>query len=208
MSRIEPVHELWSKIARIPNDLKYGIDRTTWHGWDRLTNPGYIGSKFNGVVFLAKNPGNGVAAGPSPLERELFSALADLKADAVHFRRFNGAYQAGLRQWSIGRYLLEANAPLEQVAFLNLIPWRTDPERMNAANWRDAAVRGGEILNRQLVQMRPREIIILGNSTENLIREMVQLGFASTTIERSNGDRFTKPSAVTVLAHLRQRMKW
>jgi hypothetical protein len=104
--------------------------------------------------------------------------------------------------------MLEAGAPLDEIAFLNLVPWRTDPEKMNAANWRDAATRGYSVLARQLQVLAPRELIVLGKSTEDLLHGIALPGVPETTIERSNGDRFTKPTAAIALAELKLRMSW
>jgi hypothetical protein len=199
---------LWREVVSQPNNLSSALDRFTWKGWDRLTNPGFVGRDFDGVVFLAKNPGNGSVYGPDALEYALFSSLDALRRGEPTFDRFHEYYRAGLKSWSIGRYMADANAPLELIAFLNLVPWRTNPEKMDTASWREAAAKGYQILISQLTLLNPREIVILGKSTQDLLAKLPPLGIQSVMIERSNGDSHIKPAAAALLADLGRRMGW
>jgi hypothetical protein len=130
-----------------------------------------------------------------------------LKRSEDAFGAFTEAYLEGLKVWAVGRYMREMETPLEEVAFLNLIPWRT--ELVTTRGWRSLVDLGWPILERQLQNLQPKALIILGRTTQGLVPLDARVRIPEDQVLlRGRGDVRTPPETAMKMKALKQRFGW
>ncbi len=192
--------DLWRRIAAAQPQHQQHAERPNWAIWDRIASPGYIGHRYNGVLFVAKNPGSGDAV-PSASDRRLFAALERLRSSPDAFGEFNAVHGEVMWGRKLLRYVREIGLPSDSFALINLIKWRgriTAAIRTESWPW----------THEQLRLLKPRHLIVLGKTTFQMLQERplaVDIGRLAW-IERTNGDHYMTSVASAQISALRSEL--
>ena len=178
---------------------------------------GYVGPQYRlGVspILLAVNPGGG---GDAYMTRtaadELFYPLLEKfraaeRGEVVKsFERINAAFAAIVKGWNLWRILqptLEAaHVSIQDVAFMNIVPYRTRNDRMpRVAAARTAWTR---IIGPSLDVLAPSAVVAMGKKAGNLVDRLHSGGAPVYCVPRTNGDRYVSNEAI--LVHQKMRLE-
>ncbi len=178
--------ELWQQILRSDVDELFGLEASKLqrrHYGDALAQPGYVGSRYRagGVVFVGMNPGAG-GDGLGDVDKQQYSALESLRdASArglnVAFASLNASLREIMLTWKIYRVFVApiisgASMTFDDVAYLNLLKWRTNPDnalaRLYDLSW-------SAHTSTQIGLLAPRTIVAVGlDAARALKRHPVQ----------------------------------
>lgn len=166
---------LWREILRTDPDAIFGAETARLlnrHWADRLAQPGYIGTRYGpgGLVFVSMNPGAGPQDGFSPEDVRQYRALEGLRdahdaALCPAFDELTTALADIMPTWKIHRnfvvpVLAAARVDFSQVAYINLLKWRTKASsglaRLYAISWQ-AHTRA------QLELLAPSRVVAIGS---------------------------------------------
>ena len=143
---------------------------------DRTPQFGFVGSRYSParILLFGINPGNGSETEMrSASDARMMPALARFAADPSpeHFVAAQRAYQAectGWRTWRHCARILEAvGLEIEQIAYSNCLPWRSDHETRFS---RDIATRAATLYAIPLVEeLKPRLIVAISKRAERIL---------------------------------------
>jgi hypothetical protein len=181
---------------------------------------GYVGEQFtpgHGLLLLAINPGGGgdKYVRRTPEDEIFYPLLAAFKAAAPSqilesFERINGAFPPIVRGWNLWRILgptlNAAGRSLDEVAYMNVVPYRTRGDKLPPTAARRAA--WDLIVKPTLGVLKPRAIVTLGKKAESVITALS----SSTTrvqrfcVPRTIGDSYVSPEAESEFARMRLQL--
>lgn len=166
---------LWRRILTADPDAIFGAEasRLMNRNWaDPLPQPGYMGQRYlpGGLVFVSMNPGAGPQDGLSVDDQRQYSALqrlrdADEAAALAAFDELTQVLAGIMPGWKIHQnfvapVLRAAGLDFSQVAYVNLLKWRTTASsglaRLYALSW-DHHTR------EQLDLLAPSRVIAIGS---------------------------------------------
>jgi hypothetical protein len=161
---------------------------------------GYVGSGFEcdrGILLLAINPGGGRDAYTmrTPEDESFYPLLqtfkaADSRGIVDAFEQINRAFPPIVRAWNLWRILgptlAAASRSLEQIAYMNIVPYRTRGDRPPPvpacrAAWLRLVVPTLQVL-------RPRAIVTLGKKAGSVIERFHSGGMHVYCVPRTIGD--------------------
>lgn len=164
----------WRGILRTDPDAIFGSEAhrlLNRHWADRLAQPGYIGARYSpgGLVFVSMNPGAGPQDGLSAedvRQYRVLERLRDAEDGAVRaaFDDLTTALADIMPTWKIHRnfvapVLAAAQVDFTQVAYVNLLKWRTRASsglaRLYALSWQHHT-------RAQLEVLAPSRVIAIG----------------------------------------------
>jgi hypothetical protein len=179
---------------------------------------GFIGRHYvpdAGVLLLAINPGGGGGANVarSPDDEAFYPLLYDFtKANdsdlLAAFDRVNDAFAVIVRRWNLWRILeptLEAaSLSLEQVAYMNLVPYRTrgnamPPRSAQQVSWR-------EIIEPTLNVLKPLAIVTLGKKAGGVLGRVAP-DRSAYCVPRTIGDTYVSDDARAVHEKMKRELK-
>jgi uracil-DNA glycosylase len=176
----------------------------------RVSYVGWIGPRFAGTIIVGKNPGGGGDAQSKVKlhDREVANALERLRTAAPGDRaeRLTQVYGAFAAQSPtigmgtlMGRVLEALGDERDQVAFVNMCPYRT----RNDADPKPATIeRCARLVLAPLVaSLRPDTVILLG-AVARRAAPLVQARWVYS-VPRGRNDRQLNPDAVPVLEAMR-----
>jgi hypothetical protein len=202
---------LWQRILRAKPDAIFGASSPCIEDrldlGDEIPQPGFVGTRYRsgGVLFLGKNPGKG-GAQKSEEDRLQFEALHRLRdANPADLRcLFEDLCELLARRvmptWGIVRnyvnpVLSKVGAGLDDVAYLNLLKWRSEATNAHLfdASWK---AHTGE----QYSKLNPGFVIALGYSTRYRFETLLgRFGERAPTnmrfLERSRSDAMPPPAS-------------
>jgi hypothetical protein len=145
---------LWRRILTANPDAIFGAEaqRLMNRNWaDQLPQPGYVGLRYQpgGLLFVSMNPGAGPQDGLSPDDQRQYCALQRLRdtdeaAAPDAFDQLTQVLADIMPGWKIQRnfvapVLRTADLDFTQVAYINLLKWRTKASsglaRLYALSW-------------------------------------------------------------------------
>jgi hypothetical protein len=166
---------LWRRILRADPEAAFGTQasRLMNRNWaDRLPQPGYMGARYRpgGLLFVSMNPGAGPQDGLSADDQRQYAALARLRdadegAALAAFDELTQVLADIMPGWKIHQnfvapVLRAAGVDFSQVAYVNLLKWRTTASsglaRLYAISW-DHHTRD------QLELLAPSRVIAIGS---------------------------------------------
>ena len=177
---------------------------------------GYVGPRYRpgGTVIMAVNPGGGGDAYVRRTAQDeiffpLLQAYKSSSGDqaALAFERINGRFANSiLPNWNLwrifGPVLDAAGAELDDIAFLNAVPYRTRGDREPAAAARAAAWRLGAGPTRDV--LRPRLVIALGKKVHHIIERHHKGPARVICVPRTIGDTYISAEAGEALEAIRR----
>lgn len=192
---------LWRKILNTdpvkifgPRDVSALLRR---HPYDRLAQPGYVGADYRGrgLVFVAQRPGAGDdGLGEADMTQyPLLERVRDSSDTISAYERLMATLADIMLGWKIvqncqiERILSSKGMRFTEIAFVNLIAWRTQSSAIPAsayeAAW-DSQVR------EQLSTLDPGRVIALGVPARNWLKKGgIETFEPADTIKRRQADR-------------------
>ncbi len=177
---------------------------------------GYVGRRYRtgNCVLLAINPGGGGDAYTqrTPEDEVFYPLLHDFKNSAPHqvmaaFESVNRAFPPIVRGWNLWRILqpvLEAlGCELEDVAYLNAVPYRTKRDKTPAV---DVIRTAWNMATGPTIELLEPSIIVAVGKKAGFVLEHFYNGPATTVcIPRTIGDSYVSDEAHVVLRQIRDR---
>jgi hypothetical protein len=180
---------------------------------------GYVGINYRkgrGLLLLAINPGGGGDAYTqrTPEDGAFYPLLVQLKTSSPEksceaFDRINNAFVGIVQRWNLWRVLqptLEAaGRSIDEVAYMNVVPYRTRGDKMPpiaARRWAWAQIVGPTI---QLLE--PRAIIALGKKAGSVVDALLPKGITLYCVPRTIGDTYLSTDALKVHERIRKAFK-
>jgi hypothetical protein len=167
---------LWRRILTADPEAIFGNQSARLlkrNPTDRLPQPGYIGGRYRarGLVFVSMNPGGGPQAGQNAADKCQYHALEQLRdvdeaSVRISFDKLTGVLADIMPGWDIYQNIVVPvlkglELDFSQVAYVNLLKWRTKPKvslaRLYTLSW-DHHTR------EQLDLLAPSHVIALGKS--------------------------------------------
>jgi hypothetical protein len=176
---------------------------------------GYVGPLYRRgrPLLLAINPGGGrdsykVRTRADGEFYPIMEAFHWCGADnaLAHFEAMNTAWVRNIRIWNLRRILepvLDAlGCSVDEVAFLNAVPYRTREDRLPSAHARRQA---WALVTAPLLQLLdPGVIVALGQKAGDVLDQQYRGGAQKFTVQRSNGDTYVTPKALGALEEIRR----
>lgn len=176
---------------------------------------GYVGRQYQprGCVLLAINPGGGGDSyRRTPEDDSLYPLLRAFKSagpaeQRSAFDAINQWFQSNVPHWNIWRILgptiTAAGYGIEQVAYLNAVPYRTRGDKVppvlaQSTSWH-------RLVAPALVHLDPKIIVGLGQKVGSIMTKFDCGPAATHIVPRTRGDSYVSPKAEAVLATLRRR---
>ena len=178
--------------------------------------PGYVGANFTpgrGLLLLAINPGGG---GDSyvkriPEDEELYPILASFKRASpgqaeLHFERMNTSFHRAVQGWNLWRILRPtldaAGLGLHEVAYMNVVPYRTRGDKMPPIDARRTA--WSRIVSPSIDALKPTAIVTLGKKADSAVAPMLRTATRYYCVPRTIGDSWVSPEAIQVHEKIRK----
>lgn len=178
---------------------------------------GYVGERYRpkGCVLVAINPGGGGDGyRRTPEDSRFYPLLYALKEASkterlAAFKAVNRAFVTIVRGWNVWLViyegLLATGFSIEEVAYLNAVPYRTrqnktPPVAAQAAAW--------EKVTRPLLSaLDPKLILALGKPAGEILSRFYKGDGDVFKIRRTNGDRYLHDDARATLDQIRRRQR-
>jgi hypothetical protein len=179
---------------------------------------GYVGKMFrpqSGLLLLAINPGGGGDAyvRRTPEDEVFYPLLAAFKAATPSaimesFERVNAAFVPIVKGWNLWRILgptLDAaGRTLDEVAYMNVVPYRTRGDKLPPVAARRAA--WGLVVEPTLAVLKPRAIVTLGKKADSVVSELSTAGVQKFCVPRTIGDSYVSADAESEFARMRTQL--
>jgi hypothetical protein len=196
----ESAARLWRRILNADPAALFGREAVRLlnrNGRDRLPQPGYVGAGYQagGLVFVSMNPGAGPQNGLSAEDLRQYRALETLRdatdgAASAAFDALTGVLAEVMVTWNIHRnfvvpVLKAAHTDFRQVAYLNLLKWRTAKSsglhRLYQLGWDDHTCAQFELL-------APGRVIAIGSDAGRAFARLHRAPVPLDSIPRAIGN--------------------
>ncbi len=165
---------------------------------DWIAQPGYVGAKYKpgGLLFVGMNPGGTTIGEISEEDRQQLLLLTRLKESSQRsrlaaFEELNRDLSKSMKKWAIfqavKRILDALDMNFSEVAYLNLLKWRTKDERISSKLLRQSWY--GHTAQ-QIGLLQPAGMISLGITTA---RQLDRFRTFNLAVERTIGDKYWSP---------------
>ena len=215
----EAIAEFLHRCVRIEREAIFGPDDAEkwlpkYLNEDASTMfAGYVGPRYvpgKGIVLIAINPGGGgdSYSRRTPEDERFYPLLHKFKtADRSNaqkaFEDINDRFKEMVQRWNIWRIieptLDAAGLSLEQVAYVNLVPYRTRGDKMPPVSARKSAFE--RIVEPMFEILDPKAIVALGKKA-GTIQQLWQAPVYC--VQRTIGDRWVHDNARSVLDEIRR----
>jgi hypothetical protein len=176
---------------------------------------GYVGTRYEtgkGILLLDINPGGGGDAYTvrPPCDEVFYPLLLALKSASADvstaFERVNESFAEIVQTWNLWRILgptLDAaSLELDEVAYMNVVPYRTRQDKMPPASARRVA--WNRIVAPTIELLKPRALISLGKKAGSVVESLCRDDRKRYCVPRTIGDTYVSGEAETVLAEIRR----
>jgi hypothetical protein len=174
---------------------------------------GYVGTRYErgkGVLLLAINPGGGGDAYTAriPADEVFYPLLLAFKSSNADpdkaFERVNASFAQIVQTWNLWRILgptLEAaGLNLDEVAYMNVVPYRTRQDKMPPTSARRVA--WDRIAAPTIELLDPRALISLGKKAGSVVDSLCRDDRKRYCVPRTIGDTYISDEARAVLAQI------
>jgi hypothetical protein len=179
---------------------------------------GYVGHDYKpglGLLFLAINPGGGGDAYTRRIPEDdiFYPLLQNFKAASARsaveaFESINSAFVPIVKGWNLWRILgptLDAaGACIDEVAYMNVVPYRTRGDKMPPVAIRRTA--WSQIVEPTLALLEPRAIITLGKKAGSVVDALMKDELPTYCVPRTIGDSYISEDAERVHRQLRKEI--
>lgn len=152
---------------------------------DKQHFPGFIGKKYQGLVFIGKSPGSSKSDNKREIDKGTFNSLLSFKSDptAQPFEAYQQKLQTAMEKWTVwGKnggadltFYKDHGIKLDKIAFINLAKCRfKDPGKKPLADTPACRNKCFELFtNKQLALLAPRYVVFLSMDTEKKFEDVV-----------------------------------
>jgi len=179
---------------------------------------GYVGRDYSpgdGLVLLAINPGGGGDAYTRRIPEDevfypLLIAFKQAKGSSIlpAFEAINDAFVPIVKGWNLWRILeptlRAAEARIEQVAYMNVVPYRTREDKMPPVAARRTA--WGEIIQPTLDLLAPRATITLGKKAGAVVEALSDSDVPTYCVPRTIGDSYISDGALEMHSRIKAEL--
>jgi hypothetical protein len=179
---------------------------------------GYVGQEYkpaSGILVLAINPGGGGDSYTSrpPEDERFYPHLMEFKrgpatAALKGFERINQAFASIVRDWNMWRILEPtidaAGCSIEEVAYMNVVPYRTRENKMPPVSARRKA--WDLVVGPTLDVLEPRAILTLGKKAGSVVETLYMGNLRHYCIPRTIGDSWVSDDAVKMHRIMREEL--
>jgi hypothetical protein len=166
---------------------------------DLIAQPGYVGPYYKprGLLLVGMNPGGSAKHEMNEGETDSLNALLKLRKSSKRnrvsrFDEMNRVVAGYMEYWGVldsaRRILKTLNVDFSEVAYVNLLKWRTTKERTASfllrASWENHT-------RKQIELLAPSRVIALGIATGRQLRMLG--GRCDAVVRRQRGDRGSSP---------------
>ena len=173
--------------------------------------PGWVGDAWqNGTVLIGINPGGGGDAyRRNPTDDQLYGLLRAFRnAEGVERQHVFASLTSMWRSiqkthniWRVVNAVLEATGESEhEIAFMNVVPFRTRMDKVPSRAELDAAWRLAA--KPQLEALEPKRIICLGKKAWDVLSRIEMVANKLVLMKRAIGDSYIPPEAQATLREL------
>ncbi len=193
--------DLWHSILNSDPKSLFGPDvamlrRRQKDDW--IAQPGYVGTKYKagGLLFVGMNPGGATVGEISEGDRRQLAVLTALRESSQRnrlaaFEELNSELSRSMKRWAIykavKRILDSLDMSFSEVAYVNLVKWRTKEERFSSRLLRKSWYAHAAP---QIKLLQPGGTISLGVTTAKQLDRLRPFHLA---IERTIGDKYWSP---------------
>ena len=125
------------------------------------------------------------------------------------FEQVNGAFMAAVMGWNLRRILLPtleaAGTTIEEVAYMNVVPYRTREERMPPIAVRRSS--WAKIVAPTIDLLSPRALITLGKKAGGVVTALYDGAIAHYCVPRTIGDTRVSEDAREVHRQMRKELQ-
>ncbi len=179
---------------------------------------GYVGERYEpgrGLLLLAINPGGGgdKYTKRTPEDEVFFPLLIDFKSTKgagvqKAFERVNESFVPIVKRWNLWGILeptLEAaGKTIEDVAYMNVVPYRTRGDRMPPTAARKAA--WNLIVEPTLAILKPWAVVTLGKKAGEVVDKLYTSERHLYCVPRTIGDSWISEEALAVHERMRSAL--
>lgn len=176
---------------------------------------GFVGRRFvpgRGIVFIAINPGGGGDAytARTPEDEVLYPLLENFRdcggeSVLLAFERVNETFTRILPHWNLWRILEPTLAAtgrsMDEVAYLNVVPYRTRQDEMPPIAARRVA--WARIVDPTLCLIKSVSIVTLGRKAGSVVESMLVNSVPHFCVPRVIGDSYVSEDARRVHSLIR-----
>lgn len=180
---------------------------------------GYVGTGYvpgKGFLFLAINPGGGgdTYTQRIPEDEVFYPLLHDFKvaneeSDVYAFEAINTAFVPIVKGWNLWRILEPtldaAGAGIDEVAYMNIVPYRTRGDKMPPVASRRTS--WNQIVEPTLELLKPRAIITLGKKAGSIVNALMEDELPTYCVPRTIGDSYISEDAERTHKQLRNEIR-
>lgn len=179
---------------------------------------GYVGARYRqerGLLLLAINPGGGgdTYTVRTPEDEVFYPLLINFKSTKgggvqKAFERINESFVPIVQRWNLWRILgptLDAaGKTIEEVAFMNVIPYRTRSDMMPPAAARNTAWR--LVVEPTLAILQPEAVVTLGKKAGAVVERLYAGERHLYCVPRTTGDAWISDEALAVHRKMRSEL--
>jgi hypothetical protein len=205
-------------LSAVSRDIIFGSDEASTRPINLLEDAatmfaGYVGTRYEpskGVLLLAINPGGGGDAYATRIAADevfypLLVAFKSSNSDVQGtFERVNASFVQIVKTWNLWRILgptLDAiGLQLDQVAYMNVVPYRTRQDKLPSALARRVA--WDRIVAPTIELLDPKALVSLGKKAGSVVDSLSRDGRKQYCVPRTNGDTYISDDARTVLRQI------
>jgi hypothetical protein len=193
--------ELWHSILNSDPKSLFGPDAALLRHHkedDWIAQPGYVGKKYKrgGLLFVGMNPGGTTIGEVSKDDQKQLALLTALRESSQRnrlaaFEELTSELSRSMKRWAIyqavERILESLDMSFSEVAYINLVKWRTKEERVSSRLLRKSWYAHAAP---QIKLLQPGGTISLGVTTAKQLDRLRPFHLA---IERTIGDKYWSP---------------
>lgn len=177
------IARLWQRILNTDREALFGTQFNRLRNQnlgDAIAQPGYVGERYDQtrIMFVGMNPGVGPQEGLGPENLRQFEALQNLREAeednlVAAFIELTNVLTTIMPTWRIFQNFVEpilncANLDFTEVAYLNLLKWRTERRNKSFNSLYD--ISWNAHTREQIEVLSPRIVIAIGISAGRAFR--------------------------------------
>jgi hypothetical protein len=211
-------------LTQIPREEIFGSEEAicrplNLHKDARTMFAGYVGRNYRknrDLLLLAINPGGGgdKYTHRTAEDEVFYPLLMDFKGASDNeilssFESVNASFVPIVRGWNLWRIiepaLLAAGKTLDEIAYMNVVPYRTRTDKMPRAAVRRISWR--IIVEPTLQILAPKALITLGKKAGSVVDALLKSNSRTYCIPRTIGDSYVSEEAQKVLMRVRHELR-
>ncbi|HWY14069.1 MAG TPA: hypothetical protein VNX86_02905 [Rhizomicrobium sp.] len=200
---------LWQRILKVDHSYLFATAsqdiRDRPHGFDRIPQPGFVGSQYRkgGMLLIGQNPGNDPigkgASASDQLQYGLLIALRDAASSDAAVAAFSALIDAlatsVMPNWAITKNVVQPllsglGGNLNHITYTNMVKFRTDDSAFAKTLYDES----WKLTSEQIDLLAPNVIVALGVGTHEEFKKHYRGSARLYRITRTRGDTHLPPA--------------